>query len=268
MSKLQDPAYLQGEQYRDAVNLNARIILHSRFSTNQYGWFKWVFDHFEIGPKARILELGCGPGDLWLQNENRLPRGWRIALSDFSPGMVSQARDNIGWQAQRFFLTVIDAQAIPFDGGGFDAVIANHVLFHVPDRKRAFAEIRRVLKTGGRFYATTIGENHQVEMTDLLRRFDPTVEDVFKSDERPFTLENGGKQLQAWFSEVALDRYPDSLRVSEVPPLVDYLLSSVHFQQAEDRRQMLTAFLTAEIAARDGAIQIKKDSGIFTALKR
>ncbi len=52
----------------------------------------------------------------------------------------------------------IDAQSIPFEDETFDAVIANHMLYHVPDRPKAIAEIKRVLKPGGRLIATTIGK--------------------------------------------------------------------------------------------------------------
>ena len=65
---LTDRAYLLTKQYRNASNLNARIRLHARFSSNQYGWMPWVFDQLDLSPDSHILELGCGSGDLWLEN--------------------------------------------------------------------------------------------------------------------------------------------------------------------------------------------------------
>ena len=58
---LADQDYV-ADQYQTATNLNARISLHQRFSTNRYGWFPWLFDRLRFPPQARILELGCGPG--------------------------------------------------------------------------------------------------------------------------------------------------------------------------------------------------------------
>ena len=92
MHKLNDPDYLLNEQYQDAGNLNARIRLHIEFSTNKYGWFPWVFDRYDLPEKCRILELGCGPGDLWGENMHRISPGWEITLSDFSPGMLEKAQ--------------------------------------------------------------------------------------------------------------------------------------------------------------------------------
>jgi hypothetical protein len=63
VSKVNDQQYLKTDQYRDASNLDARALIHQRFSTNTYGWFRWVFDALlKLPANARILELGCGHG--------------------------------------------------------------------------------------------------------------------------------------------------------------------------------------------------------------
>ena len=64
----------------------------------------------------------------------------------------------------------MDAQSISYEDEIFDAVIANHMLYHVPDRMKAIAEIKRVLKWGGRFIATTVGSHHLKEMNNWLQR--------------------------------------------------------------------------------------------------
>ena len=70
-----DQAYLREEQYRDDANLRARLDLHRRFSTNPQPWHRWVFDQLDLPDEADILEVGCGPGELWLQNLDRIPPG-------------------------------------------------------------------------------------------------------------------------------------------------------------------------------------------------
>jgi SAM-dependent methyltransferase len=266
MTKLQDQDYLRNDQYRDAGKLNARVNLHTAFSLNQYGWFNWVFDHYELLPEARVLELGCGPGDLWRQNAHRIPVGWAVTLSDFSPGMLDQALHNLRDHPHPFEFRQIDAQEIPFEDGYFQVVIANHCLYHVPDRHKTFAEIHRVLAPQGMFYATTVGVNHLVEMDELVDHFLPASQDVFTPADNPFTLENGGAQIQTWFSDVRLDRYPDALHVTEASILVDYVFSTIRHGLDESRREDFTAYVERKIAA-DGMIKISKESGIFTARK-
>jgi ubiquinone/menaquinone biosynthesis C-methylase UbiE len=267
MSKLNNPDYLRNQQYKNSSNLNARINLHALFSTNPYGWFRWVFDHYQLFPGCQVLELGCGTGETWRENLARIPAGCGITLSDFSQGMLEQARQNLARQnlagGYPFVFEVLDAQSIPFEDARFDIVIANHMLYHVPDRPRALAEIRRVLKPGRPFYATTIGEQHMQALFALPYRFDPqrAVDPLRTSNE--FLLENGATQLQAFFAHVEMERYPDSLHVTEAEPLVDFILSSFRFSELGDRRAELHAFIEHELEIRGGAIDILKDSGIF-----
>ena len=89
-----EPEYVT-RQYHNTSNLNARIALHERFSTNSYGLQPWIFRHFDLPDEARILDVGCGPGRLWAENLSRLPQGWSITLTDASPGMVAKAKGSI-----------------------------------------------------------------------------------------------------------------------------------------------------------------------------
>jgi ubiquinone/menaquinone biosynthesis C-methylase UbiE len=269
-SQFNDPDYLLNQQYKTGANLYARINLHSRFSANSYGWFRWVFDQLDLPAGCRLLELGCGTGGMWLDNLPRIPTGWDITLSDFSPGMLEQARENLQSRHSGLHFEGIDAQSIPYGEASFDAVIANHMLYHVPDRPRALAEIFRVLHPGGRFFATTIGKDHLLEMHRLVERFDPgLMADGWSLDNRDvgFTLENGPVQIAAYFSQVEMRRYPDELVITKAAPLVDYLLSMARGQLFPGRRAELTYFIENEMADAGGALHITKDSGVFLAKK-
>ncbi len=267
MPNIADREYLLAAQYRDASNVNARIQLHERFSINRYGWHRWIFDQFQLAPESRILEVGCGPGGLWSPNLSRIPPGWAVTLSDFSPGMVQAARQALQASRRPFEYAVVDAQALPFGDASHDAVIANHMLYHVPDRSRALAEMRRVLKPGGRFYASTIGKTHMQELHELVFRFAPSSAPPGKNPFEVFALENGLDQVAQWFSGVALCRYEDALVITEAAPLVDYILSSIRwFNLLGDKTAELTQFVERELAAH-GAIRVTKDSGLFTAFR-
>ena len=132
-SLMSDRQYLLTEQYQDSSKLGARLRLHEQFSTNDYGWPRWAFDRLEVPPGGRVLELGCGPGALWVENIDRIPRDWDVILSDLSMGMIQEARHALGELRERFQFVVLDAETLPFDEGFFDSVIANHMLYHVPD---------------------------------------------------------------------------------------------------------------------------------------
>jgi ubiquinone/menaquinone biosynthesis C-methylase UbiE len=160
---------LQQDQYSNASKLDARIALHARFSERN-DWYDWLFEHYRVPDTGRILELGCGSGQLWRHLGERIPDGWQIMLTDLSPGMIGTARENLAGLRRDFRFQVVDAQAIPFGDATFDAVIANHMLYHVPDRDTAFAEIRRVLRTRGQLYAGTNGAGHLQELSAVLEQ--------------------------------------------------------------------------------------------------
>jgi ubiquinone/menaquinone biosynthesis C-methylase UbiE len=264
MADWTNPSYLLNEQYKDASNLNARIQLHARFSVNKRGWNRWLFDQFKIAPGSRILELGCGPGKLWLSNLDRIGDDWQITLSDFSAGMLQEAQQKLGQSKHHFSFQIIDAQSIPFEDASMDAIIANHMLYHVPDRPKALAEVRRVLKPDGRFYASTIGDTDLHEINEIIGRVDRAFAQRRKSN--PFTLENGAEQLARWFASITLYRYEDALVVTELEPLIAYILSGVAKTIfVGEKLQRLRDLLKQELAA-NKAIYITKDAGLFEAV--
>lgn len=260
-------SYLLHEQYKDAANLNARIQLHERFSTQNYDWQRWVFDQIKAGPRSRVLEIGCGPGRLWLNNFDRIPKHWHITLSDFSPGMLQEAQQNLSIVRHDFTFQQFDVQAIPFRDRSFDVVIANHMLYHVPDLDRALSEIRRILASKGRFYAATNGQNHLREIADLISRVEPSYrgEGIVLRDH--FNLEQGAKDLSRWFSHVTMHVIDDGLIVTETEPLIAYILSGpVQSFMTDEKLQRLRVSIEQEIKA-NGAIRITKSTGIFEASK-
>ncbi|MGZ9226271.1 MAG: class I SAM-dependent methyltransferase, partial [Anaerolineales bacterium] len=254
------------DQYKDSSNLDARVAIHQRFSTNPYGWMTWVFDHLlKLPGNANILELGCGPGYLWKKNSSRIPTGWRITLSDLSSGMLDAAWRNLVVTGRAFQFKEIDAQSIPFEDETFDAVIANHMLYHVPDRPKAIAEIKRVLKPSGKLMATTVGDQHMKQMLDWYAQVH--VSKVWESFANPFTLENGLEQIEPFFPNVTLLRYDDNLHVTEIEPVMDYIHSGMRVAElSENELVKLRVYLEKELKEK-GNIFIQKDSGLFEAVK-
>jgi len=66
--------------------------------------------------------------------------------------MLAAARSRAG---SHVFLIAGDAQWLPFADASFDCILAMHMLYHVPDRDLAIAEMRRVLRPGGVLLALT-----------------------------------------------------------------------------------------------------------------
>ncbi|RPI84113.1 MAG: class I SAM-dependent methyltransferase [Chloroflexi bacterium] len=254
-------------QYQNSNNLDARISLHERFSTNPYDWFLWVFDHLEIQPTARILEVGCGTGRLWVENRDRIPTEWEISLMDFSPGMTGQARQNTAPLIPDITFSVGNAMTLPFQAETFDAIIANHMLYHVPDREKALQEFYRCLKPKGRLYAATNGKDHMGELWELLCYFYPDT--VWNSASAPFELENGKEQIKKVFRDVRILHYEDGLEITDADPLVNYIRSLSTMYGKEIYKESLSKMREeiSEVINDKGAFFIRKSVGMFTASK-
>ncbi len=257
------------KQYQTDANLNARIALHRLFNANPYPWYRWEFEHYALPANARVLELGCGPADLWRENADRIPAGWDITLSDFSEGMIAAAQRNLAALERPFAFKQADAQDLPFAATTFDAVIANHMLYHVPDRPRAFAEIRRVLEPGGKFYAATNGEQHMRELWRLYEPIIPNCHARVLAAAGGFLMENGAAQLDAaGFVDVIWRAYVNALAVTDVEPLIAYAQSSNTLMDhvwTEAELDAVRAEVTERIAA-EGAFHIGKVTGLFESI--
>jgi ubiquinone/menaquinone biosynthesis C-methylase UbiE len=103
-----------------------------------------VVEAAEIEPGTRVLEIGSGPGHV---ADLLAKAGASVTGVDFSSDMVEVAQKHhpdIAFQQA-------DAEQLPFEAGSFDAVVANFVVHHLARPEVVFAEVNRVLKSGGRF---------------------------------------------------------------------------------------------------------------------
>lgn len=180
-------------QYRDGSNLAARQRLHRDYAQTGGPWWRFVFRQLRIPERSRILEVGCGPGWLWRENRGLIPSGWRITLTDLSPGMLEEAARELLALGPQVAFRAADAEALPFGRGSFDVVVANHMLYHVSDRSTALAEFRRVLAPGGLLPAATNGPGHLRQLRELEHLVRPSVVAAISSE---FDLVNGPVQLR------------------------------------------------------------------------
>ena len=100
---------------------------------------------------GRLLDVCTGTADMALETARQFPTA-TIAGVDFSGPMIDRGRQKVAGAglADRVVLSVAPAEALPFPDEAFDAATVAFGLRNVPDRCLALAEMRRVLKPGGR----------------------------------------------------------------------------------------------------------------------
>ncbi len=253
------------DQYKTSVNISARMELHRRFSHNPVPWFQWIASLIPIETMGRILEVGCGNGQLWRQFAPEVLRGREIHVTDASAGMVEDAWELLGKSGrENLIFETEDCQKLSFGDGMFDGVIANHVLFYVKNLPVALGEIRRVLKPDGVFWCSTYGKEHMKEITWLVQEFDPRITLSEVALYELFGLENGQELLEGTFEQVEKVMYDDYLLVDEAEPLLEYIMSC-HGNQSEilgKRQQEFKRFLKRKIGEK-GGLRITKMAGVF-----
>ena len=245
------------EQYKTADKLNTRISIHSKYSTNKQGFGNWITSQYQIRNGMSVLELGCGTGEMWVHHGEIINRCSRFVLSDFSEGMLNKAKELLHGQTGIEYRTV-DIQSIPFAEQTFDVVIANMMLYHVPDLQKGLREARRVLKTDGTFYCATYGENGMMAYICSLFAEYPVQNHVNGS----FTLQNGEKQLKTVFSDVRRLLYRDSLEVTDAEDMVDYIFSLAGMTELQKvPREAVRSVLKKNMP--DGILHVPKEYGMF-----
>jgi SAM-dependent methyltransferase len=261
-SKQVDRDFLKNEAYDDADDLKIRIELQARYSSNPTPWSRWLLERLTLPDGGKFLDLGSGPGYLWVEYQPLLPDSLSLILSDLSYGMLVETRANLKTTVGKTSFAALDAQALPFPTGVFDGVLGSGLLDHLPDRERGLSEVRRVLKPGGRFCTTCGGQSHLQEIRELVEPFLGEVE--YGGDPGRFGLENGPEILSAWFSQVELFRYDDTLVFDQPEPVLLYLFSEAVVRSSlnEDKQRALVESVERRIA-QEGEIQVRVEKGLF-----
>jgi SAM-dependent methyltransferase len=115
---------------------------------------------------SRVLELAAGTGVVTRALAGALPPSTAIVASDLNSGMLEQAKA-IGTKRPVEWRQA-DAMQLPFEDAAFDAVVCQFGAMFFPDKPKAFAETRRVLKAGGLFLFNVWDRIEDNEFADVV----------------------------------------------------------------------------------------------------
>jgi ubiquinone/menaquinone biosynthesis C-methylase UbiE len=261
--RIVDRGYLTGVQYASEANLAARQAIY-RYRQPPARTAPWALDLATMRGDERLLDIGCGNGLYLAELEGRRHAGATFGI-DLSAGMLDAARSR-----SNAAVLVGDAQALPFAGGSFDRVLAMHMLYHVPNRDLAVAEIARVLAPGGTALVLTNSVHHLEELNalfDAVSGDGPSVRAYLR-----FSAELGASELECHFASVDRHDARAELVVTDEQAVVAYAASGWTLADTRDgaRAQLLAEIerRTRERIAVDGAFRIRVEVACFVCRTR
>lgn len=128
-----------------------------------------------------VLETAAGTGAVTRALHRLLPSAM-ITATDLSPAMLARAADVLP-ASDHVRWTPADAQELPFDDAGFDAVMCQFGAMFFPDRRGAYAEARRVMRPGGRLVLATWG---RIEVNEATLAVEDALTTLSLDDPPPF----------------------------------------------------------------------------------
>lgn len=110
-----------------------------------------LFERYKLPEGARILDVGCGTGEIPVRLVDRWP-GCTVLGVDGYASHVEFAQRRHGAHSERLSFQQVDPYQLPFGDGEFDLVVCRHLLQAVPYPERILDELVRVAKPGGRLH--------------------------------------------------------------------------------------------------------------------
>jgi SAM-dependent methyltransferase len=266
-----DPDSLR-QQYATDEALRIRQETHELYTVPKVDFPAWVVSLVDWRGDETLLDVGSGPGNYYPTFQSRWPDVGYTAL-DFSMGMMEK-------HPARGKIAQADAQFLPFPDQSFDVVMANHMLYHVPDIDQAISEFRRVLKPDGLLVAATNSMHTMPEFQALFRRAIVLLSATGNSqpplpEHNPFSLENGTRRLSRHFYAVVRYDLPSTLVFSKSEPIIAYLESCRFFREPQlpadvswDDLMMVMREQINRLLSHFGELVVNKVSGALIASDR
>ncbi|MEU4221942.1 methyltransferase domain-containing protein [Actinoplanes sp. NPDC026623] len=221
----EDPTLLRDRQRTYAVPLSGRSFV------------EWVLDLLDLEPVRDVLDAGAGVGRFTIPIARRLAgRPARVVACDLFGGMLETIAAAAAQQNLAVDTRACDIQALPFDADGFDLVLANHVLYHLPDIDQGVRELARVTRPAGTLVATTNADDIPVAVVDLhLAALDRIGFPSEPEGASAFSLRSGGEVLRKSFREVRTHTFRDQQVFDGASSLVAAYCTTGRFRAASGR---------------------------------
>jgi len=271
-----DEQYLTKQQYASEDQLSVRIRTHELYSQPKEDFPQWVLDHLDWKDIHTVLDIGCGAGSYIPNLQKRLfPQGMIIS-ADISLGMLRDVAKKPF--AANTNLINSRARQSPISDASCDVVLANHMLYHVPDIPAVIQEIQRILRPGGVLIAATNADSSMLTFLDEIQAAYHVLGIPIASLSTPFrknfSLESGGEFITPYLQGMEIHRFESALVFPEAKPVLAYIHSMHTFYESYLPTQISWKAVLEQLKKQieitiqnDGVYRVSKTAGIFIAYK-
>jgi ubiquinone/menaquinone biosynthesis C-methylase UbiE len=262
-SILTDKSYLTAVQYQTSINLAARQSIYA-FQQPKIDLVASVLGLAGLTGTETVADIGCGNG-IYLAGLARRGHAGRVLGVDLSPGMLTATRA----AAPTAGLAAGDAAALPLADGTADLTLAPHMLYHVPDRRAAVAEFRRVTRPGGQLLVVLNGTDHLAELRELMvataaSAGQPVAGIIaeYEASYREMTLDAGAELLAEIFTSVQRHDFTAELLLTDAEPVAEYV-ASMRAHAMPDPQGFTQAVCARIPFGPDGAFRVRTHCGLL-----
>ena len=242
--------------YESGADLGVRVGVfeqHLRLDPGSLSRLREVSD--ALSARSPILDVGCGLGEPLLPVGPTIFDDTSVVGGDLSYSQLRSIVERSG-PASPLRVARFDAARLPFRSRSVAAVLARHMLYHVPDPRAAAAEAARVLVTDGMFVATTNSSRSRPELQDTHREAVRLLggEDVPRMSLN-FDAETGATKLTANFAHVQALPWSGVLDFPDLESVLSYYRSTAYFRMAfdnPDQRERLAEEVGHRLTTRYG----------------
>lgn len=255
------------DHYASDESLVVRIRTHEIYTVPRVNFPEWVLDRITWLGIETVLDVGCGSASYTGPTRDRCSH---YIAADLSLGMLRNRELN---GTDRLNL---DAIALPFRARSIDVILANHMLYHVPDLVATMIGFRRVLKPAGKLVAATNSDTFMHQINEIIddaslslgggRLRNPSRKGFFW----PFSLENGRDQLLAVFDQVTLHELHSELVFPRTDPVIAYIDSARELYRPHIKNKVSWQAILSEVERRvqeqidaQGTFRVIKHNGVF-----
>ncbi len=273
MPAVNDPENVR-HHYQTADALRVRQEIHDTYTVPKVDFVDWAINGINWRGDESVLDVGCGAGNYY-GNLREIEPNVQYQGLDFSPGMLMK-------HPATHSLVLASATHIPYGNDQFDIIMANHMLYHVPNIDEAIVEFRRVLKPSGVVMVATNSIQNMPELQVLMRRAILLLTRAGGTQIQPpkpasdwFALENGSRQLARHFYAIVRHDLPSKLIFSEIDPIMDYLESTRGMREPQlpedvdwDDMMMIMRQQITHLVNHLGELVVNKLNGVIFASDR